>query len=73
MLTKADYPFLSYDSYVSSLGIVAYDDVTINGFGTTATGTISKAHMKEIMHVLNASKTLERQQKTRICAALHAL
>jgi hypothetical protein len=69
-LTRSDYPFLSYDSYVSSFGIVTYDDATIATFDATAKGTITNAHLKEIMHVLNGSKTLERQQKTRICAAL---
>jgi hypothetical protein len=69
-LTRSDYPFLSYDSYISSFGIVTYDDATIATFDATVKGTITNAHLKEIMHVLNGSKTLERQQKTRICAAL---
>jgi hypothetical protein len=69
-IAKLDYPFLDYDSYVSSFGIVAYDHAKISTFDMSIKGTITTAHLKEIMHVLDGSRTLERQQKKRICAAL---
>jgi hypothetical protein len=73
-LLQADYPaMLSFDSYVSSNGIAAYDDATIKTFDLTVKGAITRAHLKELMLVLDGSKTLERQQKRRICAALNAL
>jgi hypothetical protein len=69
-VTKADYPFLEYDSYISCFGTTSYSDQEISAFDQTSKGSISKAHLNDILLLVDKSRVMERLQKKRICAAL---
>lgn len=69
-LLKSDYGFLEYDSYVSCSGLASYDDATLTTFDPTVKGTLSKAHLSELVALVDASRIMERLQKRRISSSL---
>jgi hypothetical protein len=70
-VTKADYPFLEYDSYISCGAVVSYSEFDLRLKNLKPVGQISKAHLREICLKIQDSKTMERQQIKRICEALN--
>lgn len=71
-ITKADYPFLSYDSYIGCNGVVTYTDAELAKFDKKPVGTISKNHLKALFNILADPEAMEVMQAKRLCGALKA-
>jgi hypothetical protein len=71
-ITKADYPFLQYDSYIGCNGVVTYTDMELNFFDQTPVGQISKEHLQALFNILADPLAMEAMQAKRLGSALKA-
>jgi hypothetical protein len=73
-ILQADYPFLSYDSYVGCNAIVAYTDGQLKAFNPAPSlvGSLTKKHLKELRDAIIAAETMPQGDANRVCAALAA-
>jgi hypothetical protein len=71
-ITKADYPFLEYDSYVGCNSVVCYSDAELAKFDNKPVGQLSNQHLKDLFNILATPHTMERVQANRLCNALKA-
>jgi hypothetical protein len=71
-ITKADYPFLQYDSYVGCNGVVTYSDAELEPLEKKPIGQLTKEHLKALFNILADPHAMERMQAKRLCNALKA-
>ena len=72
MITKAEYAFLDYDSYIGCNGVVSYTDAELAPLDKNRVGQISKKHLQDLFNILADPRTMERMQAKRLCNALKA-
>jgi hypothetical protein len=69
-ITKAEYPFLDYDSYIGCNSVVSYTDAELVSLEKKPVGQLSKEHLKKLFHILADPQAMERMQAKRLCNAL---
>src|ERR1700680_1104536 len=70
LITKADYPFLDYDSYIGCNSVVPYTDAELAPLNKTPVGRIRPEHLKALFNILADHLTMEVMQAKRLCNAL---
>lgn len=71
-ITRADYPFLQYDSYIGCNGVVSYTDDELAKFDANPVGRLTNEHLKSLFNILADPTAMERMQARRLCNALKA-
>jgi hypothetical protein len=71
-ITKADYPFLDYDSYIGCNGVVTYTDAELAALDKSPVGQIRQEHLKSLFNILADPLAMEVMQAKRLCNALKA-
>ncbi len=71
-ITKAEYPFLDYDSYVGCNGVFCYSDAELAPLDKKPKGQLTKAHLQALFNILADPHAMERKQANRLCNALKA-
>jgi len=71
-ITKADYPFLQYDSYIGCNGVVTYTDMELAFFEQKPVGQLARPHLQALFNILADPLAMEVMQARRLCNALKA-
>lgn len=69
-ITKSDYAFLAYDSYISLGRPVYYTTADLNSCKKTLVGQLSVAHLRELFNAVQGSEQMEGKDIKRVCNAL---
>ncbi len=71
-ITKANYPFLDYDSYIGCNGVVTYTDAELVALDKNPVGQIRQDDLKALFNILADPLAMEAKQAKRLCNALKA-
>jgi hypothetical protein len=71
-ITKVDYPFLDYDSYIGCNGVVTYTDTELAALDKNPVGQIRREDLKALFNILADPLAMEAKQAKRLCNALKA-
>lgn len=71
-ITKADYAFLTHDSYISLGRPVYYTTADLAGLNAKVTGQLTRAHLQELFNFVQGSQIMEGKDIKRVCNALKA-
>ena len=69
-LSKSDYGFLSYDSFVSIGRIVCYTSEQLETYKIKSVGQMKNKHLQKLFHAVQGSETMEGKEIKRVCNAL---
>jgi hypothetical protein len=69
-VSKSDYNFLSYDSFVSIGRIVCYTTEQLATYKIESVGQMKKEHLQQLFHAVQGSETMEGKDIKRVCNVL---
>ncbi|WP_316174100.1 MULTISPECIES: hypothetical protein [unclassified Bradyrhizobium] len=70
-ITKADYGFLAYDSFIGCNSLIPYSDAEVAAMGPgQPVGCLSKDHIKGLRDALIGADSMIRYDLNRACKAL---
>lgn len=71
-IAKADYSFLSYDSFISITNPIYYSTADLQSYTPQLVGQLTKAHMQELFNKIQGSDLMTGRDIKRCCNALKA-
>jgi hypothetical protein len=72
-VSKNDYAFLAYDSYISLGRPIYYTTADLNGYNKTLVGQLSEVHLQQLFNAVQGSEQMEGKDIKRVCNALKSV
>jgi hypothetical protein len=72
-ITKSNYSFLTYDSFIGCSAIVTYTDAELATAKPQLVGRLANDDMKGLRNAIIAAETMVQRDENRVCKALAAI